>query len=172
MRKKRTALILAASLFVFLGGCNNNKTADTLSAEDAKKAISDYSPGAIITECDYNEDKSVYEIKFETDYGEYNATVDSKSGKVLSVTLIEPDPVVPDDPVDGDGSKQILTPDDALTVAIMDADVSGSVMTVKNDYDRDENAYFLIFRSGNKEFTYKIDAETGDILDSSVDMDS
>ncbi len=157
---------------MFLGGCNNNKTEDKLSSEDAKKAIADYSPGAIITECDYDDDKSVYEIRFETDYGEYNAIVDGKSGKVLSVTLIEPDPVVPDDTDDGDGAKQMLTPDDALTVAIMDADVSGSVMTVKNDYNKDENTYFLIFRSGNKEFTYTVDAETGDILDSSVDMDS
>lgn len=94
-----------------------------------------------------------------------------ETGSIVSVTLIEPDPVIPDDP-EPDKAKQVLTPDDALTVAIMDADVSGSVMTVQNNYNADENTYFVVFRSGNKEFTYKIDAETGDILESNVDMDS
>ena len=45
-------------------------------------------------------------------------------------------------------------------------------MTVQNKYNSDENTYFVVFRSGNKEFTYKIDAESGDILESNVDMDS
>ena len=171
MRKKRTALLLAASLFVFLGGCNNAKETNTISSETAKKAVSDYSPGAVITECEYNEAESAYEVTFETDYGKYQADIDGKSGKIVSVTLIEPDPVIPDVSEES-GSKQILTPDDALTVAIMDADVAGSVMTVQNSYNKDNNSYFVVFRSGSKEFTYRIDAETGDILESSVDMDS
>lgn len=170
MKNSRVALALSASLVLFAGGCNNNNKKN-ISFDDAKKAVSDYSPGAVITECDYDDNLSSYEIKFETEYGEYKAVVSGETGSIVSVTLIEPDPVIPDDP-EPDKAKQVLTPDDALTVAIMDADVSGSVMTVQNKYNSDENTYFVVFRSGNKEFTYKIDAETGDILESNVDMDS
>lgn len=166
-------MALAASLFLFAGGCNNDSEKKNVSDDDAKKTVSEYSPGAVITECDYDDNLSAYEIKFETDYGEYKAVVSGESGKLISVTLIEEDPVIPEEkPDDHDAKKQALTPDDALTVAIMDADVSGSVMTVKNSYNSEDNTYYIIFRSGNKEFTYEIDAETGDIVDSSVDMDS
>lgn len=173
MKQKLTSVLIFAFILLCFSGCR--KPAEKLiSLDEAKAVITEYSPGCIITDCELDNDSMNYEIEFKTQFGEYEATVSGKNGDILSVVLEEPDyvPQQKQDDEEKDDSRHALSSDDALTIAIMDADVSGSVLTVKNSYSNEDNCYTVIFRSGNKEFLYKIDAATGDILDSAVDMDS
>lgn len=170
---KKIATASALLLILITAGCRTSDT-DIISADKAKETVTSGYPGAVITDCEFDEDENLYKIEFETEYGEYEAFVSAKNGSIISVTL-EEEPIAPSDYESEDEDekpKQIYSPDDALSIALMDADLSGSVLTVKNQYDSDTNCYNLIFRSGNKEFSYRIDAETGAIKDSSVDMDS
>lgn len=172
MKQKLTFVLIFTFILLCFAGCQKPDE-KLISLDEAKAVITDYSPGCVITDCELDDDSMNYEIEFKTQFGEYEATVSGKTGDILSVVLEEPDYVPqPKQDEDDDDSQRALSPDDALTVAIMDADVSGSVLTVKNSYSGEDNCYTVIFRSGNKEFLYKIDAATGDILDSAVDMDS
>lgn len=172
MKRKLTFILIFAFTLLCLSGCQKPEE-KIISVDEAKAAITDYSPGCIIKDCELDDDSMNYEVEFKTQFGEYEATVSGKTGEILSVVLEEPDYVPQSKPDNNDDDEmRAISPDDALTIAIMDADVSGSVLTVKNSYSNEDNCYTVIFRSGNKEFIYKIDATTGDILDSAVDMDS
>lgn len=177
---KKKAILALISIAIVLTGCGEN-SGKKISEKEAIKAIKDYSPGAVITECEYDEDSMVYEIEFGTEFGKYEGKVSAKNGDIISVITEEPisapqtDGPSANESNDNENtvtSKQAFSHDDALAIAIIDADVGGSVLTVKNSYDKEDNCYDIVFRSGNKEFSYKIDAETGDIKESSVDMDS
>lgn len=177
---KKKAILALIFFAVVLTGCGKN-SGKRISEKEAIKAIKDYSPGAVITECEYDKDSMVYEIEFETELGKYEGKVSAKNGDIISVITEEPisappaDTSLSDESNDNENtgtSKQAFSHDDALIIAIMDADVGGSVLTVKNSYDKEDNCYDIVFRSGNKEYSYEIDAETGDIKESSVDMDS
>lgn len=171
MKKTLYTLILAA-LLILQAGCAPKQNS-VISSDEAKEVIFTHSPGAVITDCEYSDATCIYKIVFETDLGKYTASVNGKTGALISVTIIEDKPEVKfDDTDEDDGPIKRLTPDDALTIAIIDSDVSGSVLTVKNEYRSEDNSYFVIFRSGNKEFTYTIDAENGDVISSDVDMDA
>lgn len=173
MMKKLFYFLLIATLVAMQTGCGKSGSAKKISASDAKAAVSSYSPGAIINDCKYNEESDIYTVEFETDLGKYTASVNGKSGALICVVLTEDEPqYTPEDDDEEPGPVQRLTPDDALTAAILNSDASGSVITVRNDYNRDSNSYTVVFRSGNKEFTYRIDAENGEVLESNVDMDS
>lgn len=169
--KKLLYFLLIVTLVAMQTGCGKSGQAKKISASDAKEVVSSYSPGAIINACEYDEESDMYTVEFETELGKFNASVSGKGGKLISVTVIEDEPeyILGDE---DDGPVQRLTPDDALTAAILASDASGSVITVRNDYNRDSNSYTVVFRSGNREFTYRIDAESGEVLESNVDMDS
>lgn len=174
---KKKAIVLIVSLAVILTGCGK-RSEQRISEKEAIKAISDYSPGAVITECEFDEDSFVYEIEFETEFGKYEGKVSAKNGDIISViteetkTALPPDSSLQNADKSSDAPKQAIAHDDALAIAITDADIAGSVLTVKNSYDKEDNCYEIVFRSGNKEFSYEIDAATGEIRESSVDMDS
>lgn len=177
MKKK---IILVISLAMVLTGCGN-RLGQRISEKEAIKSISNYSPGAVITECEFDDDSFIYEIEFETEFGKYEAKVSAKNGAIISVVTEETktapstDSSLQNDTGESENAEtkeQAFSPDDALAIAIMDADVGGSVLTVKNSYDKENNCYEVVFRSGNKEFSYEIDAATGEVRESSVDMDS
>ncbi len=171
--KKLTSLIITSMLIFSLTACKGG--APDITEAEAKKAILNHTPDAIITECIYKSASSSYEIEYKTAHNVYIAIVDADSGEISSVTIKEEitteDPSVFETPEE-DTDDKILPADTALSIAFADSGISGTASLVKNDLNRESKTYTVVFRSGNREFTYIIDAVTGAIISSETEMDS
>ena len=165
-------LILTVFIAVFISACSN-PALPNVSEDKAKKAIMEHSPDAIITECIYHSDSDMYEIEFSTELNIYTGMVNASTGNVESVIVKEEitkeDNFVFDN---GEPEEEAFIPmDAALTIALSDSKATGSVVLVKNDLNRDSKTYTCIFRAGNKEFTYIINAVTGEVISSETELD-
>lgn len=171
--KKVKILFFTAIIIIMFSACN--KLNSFISDAEAKNAITEYSPGAIITECTLHSESALYEIEFKTSHNVYIGYINARTGNVDSVSvkeeiIPEDNSVFTDEPETEDVS--FIATDTALAIAIKDANVSGSVVLVKNELNRENKTFTCIFRAGNREFTYIINATTGDIISSETELDS
>ncbi len=112
------------------------------------------------------DDRAEYEIKFTTDTGRYQYDINAKDGKVLSYS-IKLEPVTPS------GQSPAITADKARAVALSHAglDTSNVLFTkTELDYDDGNAEYEIEFVTDIREYDYTISADTGRILEYSIEL--
>ncbi len=121
-------------------------------------------------EIDFDDDylALVYEIEFRSGDKKYEYEINAKNGDILEESVESADEYdgEDDDVVLPEGS---LTKDEALAIALEDADVDkGDVkeIEIEADYERGQYVYELEFDAGWREYEYVIDALTGEVIHS------
>ena len=166
------------------GGDRSTGTAPGVDLETAKAAaLADAgvsADGAVFTKTklDWEDGVQVYEIEFYTSTHEYEYEISASTGAVYNRsaeafhTSVQ-DPPVESTPGMSTGSSYIGTTQ-AKSIALDHAGLSESqVMVTKAGLDRDDGVmvYEIEFRQGRTEYEYKIDAQTGTILEHETDRD-
>ncbi len=117
---------------------------------------------------------NVYDVEFRTPTMEYDYEIDAATGKILSVDKdaesiqIIPAPVTPTVP------QEKLSDDDALQTALKDAGLDKTQVSrikVERDFDDGIEKYEVEFVLGRTEYSYEINAATGDIIGKEIDND-
>ena len=162
-----TALVLSLVLSI----CAVAAPSASITPDEAKQAALDHAQltaeQVVFTQAklDYDDGRAVYDIEFYSGNKEYDYEIDAVSGKVLEFDYdIENFDI---------SSVQVkLSLDEAKAVALKNAKLSENdvVFTkAKLDYDDGRAVYDIEFYSGNKEYDYEIDANTGKILDRDIE---
>ena len=162
-----TALVLSLVLSI----CAVAAPSASITPDEAKQAALDHAKltaeQVVFTQAklDYDDGRAVYDIEFYSGNKEYDYEIDAVSGKVLEFDYdIENFDI---------SSVQVkLSLDEAKAVALKNAKLSENdvVFTkAKLDYDDGRAVYDIEFYSGNKEYDYEIDANTGKILDRDIE---
>lgn len=173
----KKALILATIVVgTVLVGCSNeakmnnntNTTSNKISIEEAKEialkhANLDSSEVTFIKEGShfYNNIER-YDIEFYNDNKEYDYEINAATGEIL-----EYDYELEDDIQESNENNIKITMEQAKEIALKHANLDSSVVNFveeKLDYDDNKQKYELEFYYNNKEYSYDIDANTGDIL--------
>lgn len=137
--------ILAVAALVYLLSMGTD--GDSISAAQAgETVISQY--GGVIEETVLS--SGVYEVGFTRDDGTYKAAVDSSTGRVLSVELVEK----ASEPV-----PEKLTEEEAKAVAVKEA--GGTAGEVR--YSEELNEYEVDITDGSAKNTVFVAADTGDV---------
>lgn len=175
----KKALILATIVVgIVLVGCSNeekinnntNTTNNKITIEEAKEialkhANLDSSEVTFIKEGSHSYDNiERYDIEFYNDNKEYDYEINAATGEI-----IEYDYEVEDDIQEENQNTVTITMEEAKEIALKHANLKSDEVTFveeKLDYDDDINKqkYELEFYYNNKEYSYDIDANTGDIL--------
>ncbi len=193
-------LCMIPLLLIFIAGIafivNMIAKKSSIDAESAKNyAFTDagIQPSAarfVYTEFEFDDGHFVYDVSFVADNTEYEYVIKASDGTILKKEPYNTPntPVVTEITPTSDttnntgaqttteatsGSSQI-TLDDAKQIALKDAGLTESDVTfkqAKSDFDDGISVYEIDFYSNNKEYEYKIDAETGKILDREIDFD-
>lgn len=166
MTKKLCFLILPV-LLILLFACTA-PSSDPISEDDAIAAVLDKAPDATDMSCLLSEDGENYLVTYKSVFGRFTASVDAESGNVTSIRLLDDPEPLSSAPVD---KAAVISAAEALSVVKIDADLSGDVNVIENEYDAEAVTFSIILRSGNKEYAYTVDAKTGDILSKQVDID-
>ena len=169
--KRIAAAVTALVLSLMLSICAVAAPSASITPDEAKQAALDHAQltaeQVIFTQAklDYDDGRAVYDIEFYSGNKEYDYEIDANSGKVLEFDYdIENFDI---------SSVQVkLSLDEAKAVALKNAKLSENdvVFTkAKLDYDDGRAVYDIEFYSGNKEYDYEIDANTGKILDRDIE---
>lgn len=107
--------------------------------------------------------KMVYEVEFFTESKEYDYQIDAITGEIVSYDF------------DIEGfENNFIGQEKAEQIALNHAQLTKQqVEYIENDLDEDYGRwkYQIEFRHGTKEYEYDIDAQTGEVIDYSVDND-
>lgn len=114
-----------------------------------------------------DDNKIVYEVEFFTESKEYDYKIDAITGEIVSYDF------------DIEGfENNFIGQEKAEQIALNHAQLTKQqVESIENELDADEDEYEgrwkyqIEFRYGNKEYEYDIDAQTGEMIDYSVDND-
>ena len=169
--KRIAAAVTALVLSLMLSICAVAAPSASITPDEAKQAALDHAKltaeQVVFTQAklDYDDGRAVYDIEFYSGNKEYDYEIDANSGKVLECDYdIENFDI---------SSVQVkLSLDEAKAVALKNAKLSENdvVFTkAKLDYDDGRAVYDIEFYSGNKEYDYEIDANTGKILDRDIE---
>ena len=169
--KRIAAAVTALVLSLVLSICAVAAPSASITPDEAKQAALDHAKltaeQVVFTQAklDYDDGRAVYDIEFYSGNKEYDYEIDANSGKVLEFDYdIENFDI---------SSVQVkLSLDEAKAVALKNAKLSENdvVFTkAKLDYDDGRAVYDIEFYSGNKEYDYEIDANTGKILDRDIE---
>ena len=169
--KRIAAAVTALVLSLMLSICAVAAPSASITPDEAKQAALDHAKltaeQVVFTQAklDYDDGRAVYDIEFYSGNKEYDYEIDANSGKVLEFDYdIENFDI---------SSVQVkLSLDEAKAVALKNAKLSENdvVFTkAKLDYDDGRAVYDIELYSGNKEYDYEIDANTGKILDRDIE---
>ena len=172
MHKLFTILSIFLIILLPFSGCKE-KEHEIITSQDAKAAIAELNPEAIILECEYNEDVNAYIIEFKTFYATYEGIVNANTGTINSIVIKEEEDDTPMfDPEPEEVDDAFISPDTALAVALSNSGAEGTAVIVKNELDAENKVFNIIFRSVTAEYYYTVDAVTGDILSMEMVLDS
>lgn len=142
-------------------------------ADVSKSAVTEYE-----VELDRDDNKAVYEIEFKTGEAEYDYEIDAYTGKVLKFESENRDVKKTSGnaatPIPSKSSDSYIGKEKAKDIVFKHAAVDAAkVKDLEIELDKDDGraAYEIDFKVGNTEYDYKVDAVTGDILSSEVDID-
>lgn len=126
-----------------------------------------------ITNCkvkfDYDDGLAIYEVEFETSSYEYDYEINARSG-----AIIECDREARDDDSTPPQSGNVITHEEAKQIAFRRAGVSaGSVSELEVEFDYDDGiaVYEIEFKSAGYEYSVKINAVTGDVIEYDCEYD-
>ncbi len=194
---KVTAIAACAVLLVGIGafssleakateGKNDNinlEKATAIALEDAKFKESDVT--RVKATSDKDDGTLKYEIQFIADGKEYEYDINSKTGEILNQSIEKQEAkqtkekdnkqsaeskTVASKPVVSEPAADQITLAEAQAIALKDASASSDTKA-KVELDEDDGVlyYDVEFISSNKEYDYDISAQTGKILDKSVE---
>lgn len=188
-RKIKYAALLTA-LTVCTAGCgaNNlkNQSSDNGAAENAKTIVLDEAKTAALSHAGLSENDVVfvkaklenddgtaeYDIEFTANNVKYEYEIDASDGKVLefsSKTISE----VPNNTGTSSAETSVqITLDEAKDIALKHAGFTSSQVNFTKaelDYDDGDAEYEIEFRVNGHEYEYKINAETGKIIEYEID---
>lgn len=138
-------------------------------------------------EIEFDAEKGVllYEVEFNVGTKEYEYDINAKTGKIMTRKI--------DDDYDdyhnynnqnnnssnngvsnGNGNSNYIGKEKAKNIALGDANISSnSIREYEIELDTDDGIakYEIDFKSGNKEYSYEINATTGKIIDKEIEID-
>ncbi len=128
----------------------------------------------VIIKCELDKDdgKYYYDVEFKVGNVSYEYEIDAVSGKIL-----KSEKELDDDSKESivqTPTEKFITKDEAFSIACGDAGVKVKdvyILGCELDVENGKYYYDAEFKVGNTEYEYKINAETGEILHKSVEVD-
>lgn len=181
--KKTLIAVLALLSILCISGCFG-KSNKIISDSKAKEIITGLYDNVVISDASLGtkNGKTMYGVTFTIDKEEYIGYVDAVTGQVTSVeSYDEGDDAFQGEPTPSLDDPEILEEEEpesgvssgkALNIAKTDSGTEGPTVLVKNEYGPEDDAYNIILKDSLKEYIYKIDGTTGEILSKEVEIDS
>lgn len=145
-----------------------------IGEERAKKIALDHAGVAekdtrkLEVELDYDDGRMVYEVEFHLGNNEYDFEIDAKSGRILEFkSKVKGEPTKP--PAQ---TGQYIDQDKAEEIALAHTGLGRSaVRMLETGMERKQNRVFyeIEFEHGNEKYEYKIEAESGAIIEVEVE---
>ncbi len=148
------------------GNGSSGNSASVTEAEAQQAAFSHAGvSGATVVKAEYDRDDNKYEIEFIAGSYKYEYEISAADGRVLKS---EKEAVKSS--VSSSGTAYSVSADEARQKALSHAGVTDPY-EFEIDYDRDDNKYEIEFKSGGYEYSYDINAATGEIIKSEKERD-
>ena len=143
------------------GGSSGN--AGSITEAEAQQAAFSHAgvSGATVIKAEYDRDDNKYEIEFIAGSYKYEYEISAADGRVTESEK---------EAVKSSGTAYSVSADEARQKALSHAGVTDPY-EFEIDYDRDDNKYEVEFKSGGYEYSYDINAATGEILKSEKERD-
>ena len=143
------------------GGSSGN--AASITEAEAQQAAFSHAgiSGATVIKAEYDRDDNKYEIEFIAGSYKYEYEISAADGRVIESEK---------EAVKSSGTAYSVSADEARQKALSHAGVTDPY-EFEIDYDRDDNKYEVEFKSGGYEYSYDINAATGEILKSEKERD-
>lgn len=143
------------------GGSSGN--AGSITEAEAQQAAFSHAgvSGATVIKAEYDRDDNKYEIEFIAGNYKYEYEISASDGRVIESEK---------EAVKSSGTDYSVSADEARQKALSHAGVTDPY-EFEIDYDRDDNKYEVEFKSGGYEYSYDINAATGEILKSEKERD-
>lgn len=143
------------------GGSSGN--AASITEAEAQQAAFSHAgvSGATVIKAEYDRDDNKYEIEFIAGNYKYEYEISASDGRVIESEK---------EAVKSSGTAYSVSADEARQKALSHAGVTDPY-EFEIDYDRDDNKYEVEFKSGGYEYSYDINAATGEILKSEKERD-
>ena len=143
------------------GGSSGN--AASITEAEAQQAAFSHAgiSGATVIKAEYDRDDNKYEIEFIAGNYKYEYEISASDGRVTESEK---------EAVKSSGTAYSVSADEARQKALSHAGVTDPY-EFEIDYDRDDNKYEVEFKSGGYEYSYDINAATGEILKSEKERD-
>ena len=143
------------------GGSSGN--AGSITEAEAQQAAFSHAgvSGATVIKAEYDRDDNKYEIEFIAGNYKYEYEISASDGRVIESEK---------EAVKSSGTAYSVSADEARQKALSHAGVTDPY-EFEIDYDRDDNKYEVEFKSGGYEYSYDINAATGEILKSEKERD-
>lgn len=150
-----------------------DNTSVKLSEKEAKKkafeaaGVKEKEATNLQVEQDFDDATPTYDIEFTKDQTEYSYTIDANTGDILEESTEKADDL-------GNSSSQSvkLSQDEAKKKALESASLSEKDvqnLIIEEDFDDATPSYDIEFVKDGTEYSYTIDANTGDILEQSTE---
>lgn len=148
-----------------------NNTSVKLSEKEAKKkafeaaGVKEKEATNLQVEQDFDDATPTYDIEFTKDQTEYSYTIDANTGDILEESTEKADGLT-----NKTSTSYKLNQDEAKKKALEAAKVSEKDVDniiVEEDFDDAKPSYDIEFVKDGTEYSYAIDANTGDILEQS-----
>lgn len=144
-------------------GSGSSGSAGSITGAEAQQAAFSHAgvSGATVIKAEYDRDDNKYEIEFIAGSYKYEYEISAADGRVIESEK---------EAVKSSGTAYSVSADDAKQTALSHAGVTNP-NELEIDYDRDENKYEIEFKSGGYEYSYDINAATGEIIKSEKERD-
>ena len=143
-------------------GSSSGNSASVTEAEAQQAAFSHAGvSGATVIKAEYDREDNKYEIEFIAGSYKYEYEISAADGRVIESEK---------EAVKSSGTAYSVSADEARQKALSHAGVTDPY-EFEIDYDRDDNKYEVEFKSGGYEYSYDINAATGEILKSEKERD-
>lgn len=187
MNKILVAIFIISTSMIFVA-CNKstpanpsdiNITSNKITVEQAKDIALKHAKLAndkvtfVKTEEGTEDGIKKYDIEFYTDNTEYDYEINANTGEVIEFEKDIEDYTIPTNP-DATSNKAKISEDEAKDIALKHANLTNDKVKFDNiEYDTDNgfNKYDIDFHYNNQEYSYEIDAQTGEILSHGIDKE-
>ena len=144
-------------------GSGSSGSAGSITEAEAQQAAFSHAgvSGATVIKAEYDRDDNKYEIEFIAGSYKYEYEISAADGRVIESEK---------EAVKSSGTAYSVSADEARQKALSHAGVTDPY-EFEIDYDRDDNKYEVEFKSGDYEYSYDINAATGEILKSEKERD-
>lgn len=144
-------------------GNGSSGSAGSITEAEAQQAAFSHAgiSGATVIKAEYDRDDNKYEIEFIAGSYKYEYEISASDGRVIESEK---------EAIKSSGTAYSVSADEARQKALSHAGVTDPY-EFEIEYDRDDNKYEVEFKSGGYEYSYDINAATGEILKSEKERD-